>query len=178
MKFISSVYFNLFKNIGNIRLLFVISCFCSVICALVVTTHALDRVKFIDINNISLQETLNAYSPYHELFVDNKLRNYVEIMEDTQAHKQTATKLIVMRKYCLAGMQDEAYEFAQKTLKEVFNGENAIHCPNNKPLQTAYSIEYLWNYLWILFWFYLPFILILPIKFIVDGYKQDNKNKK
>lgn len=33
----------------------------------------------------------------------------------------------------------------------------------------------IWNLLWVVFWFYLPFIIVLPIKFIIDGYNKDKK---
>lgn len=176
MKFVSKLYFNTFKRIGNLRLMFVVSCFFAVISVLVVTTYSVYKVKIIDINNISLQETLEAYTPHSELFLYNKkLHNYIEIMENTDTEKRIATNLIVMRKYCEAGQQKEAYEFAEEHLKGIFS---EIHCPTNKPLPVEYSIGYLWNYLWVIFWFYLPFILILPIKFIIDGYKQDKTTSK
>lgn len=42
---------------------------------------------------------------------------------------------------------------------------------------TYYWLE--WNEIWwVGFWFYLPFFIIWPISFIVDGYKQDKKKKK
>lgn len=34
------------------------------------------------------------------------------------------------------------------------------------------------NYLWILFWFYFPFLVVLPFKFVRDGYIQDKGVKK
>ena len=42
---------------------------------------------------------------------------------------------------------------------------------------TTYWLE--WNEIWwVGFWFYLPFLIVLPIKFIVDGYSEDKKDKK
>lgn len=42
---------------------------------------------------------------------------------------------------------------------------------------SIYSLSYLWNYLWVIFWFYFPFLIILPIKFVIEGYQQDKKGK-
>ena len=33
------------------------------------------------------------------------------------------------------------------------------------------------NFLWVIFWFYLPFLIIVPIKFISDGYSEDKRSK-
>ena len=44
----------------------------------------------------------------------------------------------------------------------------------SKLYNTTYS---LWNFLWVIFWFYTPFLVVFPIKYIVDGYKQDKGGK-
>lgn len=55
-------------------------------------------------------------------------------------------------------------------------------CLNNVYDSYSYNNLYnstysLWNFLWVIFWFYAPFLVVFPIKYIIDGYKQDKGGK-
>ena len=81
------------------------------------------------------------------------------------------------------GRLDEAFGFASKHFANVGKGKTyatpEVLCKEElAPFRIAYTFSYLWNYLWVLFWFYFPFLIVLPIKFVVDGYKQDQRKKK
>ena len=185
MKFVSKLYFNVFKGNGNLRLMFVVSSIFALVCFFIVTVKALDSVIFVNINNVSVQETLDSYDSYSQNFRrGTKLYKFVKvrIAENPTYSVKNFTNSVVVKKHCIAGMNQEAFDFAQKHFSDV--GQDKEHSDPVefcKIMQTeflpAYTFKYLWNYLWVIFWFYLPFLLVLPIKFIVDGYAQDKKKK-
>jgi len=186
MKFISKLYFNVFKNMGNLRFMFVISCLFALMSAFIIIPASQYYIKIINLNNFSLQETLNAYSSTTGLFnIYSDLYKYVEIKAKNgdNEDKQILTDRIVIQKYCLSGHLSEAYNFAQQQFinvgkdKEVSSPELLCKKSLKTKFSTAYSLEYLLNYLWIIFWFYFPFLMFVPIRFIINGYTQDRNNK-
>lgn len=98
MNIISKLYFNLFKNVGNLRLMFVVSCSLSSICLLSMMTNP-------TILSIGL---------------------------------------------------------------DIFTS----------PDRLASLVFMLYLLFWLVVVFYLPFLVVLPVKFIRDGYAQDKRNKK
>lgn len=185
MKFISKLYFNAFKRIGNLRLMFVVSCLFGFISLWLVTSNALYNVKFINIKDITIEQTLDSYREYGERFGWNtKLKDYVDIYlkKDAEYSEEGLTHEIITAKYCQYNMAKEAFAFAERHFNNVgknknITSENELCRTTENRFSTIYTFSYLWNYLWIVFWFYLPFLIVLPIKFIVEGYNQDKRNK-
>ena len=186
MKFISKLYFNTFKRIGNLRFMFVTSCLFGLISLWLVTSNALYNVKFINIKDVTIEQTLDSYTAYSKHFVwGTKLKDYVDIYlkKDAEYSEEGLTHEIITAKYCQYNMTKEAFAFAEKHFNNVgknksITSEKELCRDAENKFGTMYAFSYLWNYLWVVFWFYLPFLIVLPIKFIVDGYSEDKKDKK
>lgn len=178
MKFISKLYFNAFKRIGNLRLMFVVSCLCSLICFWVVSDRAFNEEKvFVHIYN----DNTNTQELYKELI---NLRDYNmgSISKYTDEEKYKLKNFYIYRLCKIDSVK--AFETAENWFnnvgqnKEFDNSIKLCELPPEKMSVWAWSLSYAWNYLWIVFWFYLPFLIVLPIKFIVDGYSEDKRSKK
>ena len=186
MSFMSKIYFGAFKRIGNLRLMFVISCLFAGISLIVVTFIASFSVKYININHITMEETLDSYRSYSQDFsYGSKLYDFVQIRlkENKEYSKSALTNKIIVKKYCMFGRLDEAFGFASKHFANVGKGKTyatpEVLCKEElAPFRIAYTFSYLWNYLWVLFWFYFPFLIVLPIKFVTDGYRKDKGENK
>ena len=181
MKFISKLYFNIFKKQGNIRLLFVVSSLFAV-CSLVfiIASQNIYYKKFDKDSDlkyiISNVDNVHSYSSdfrYYKSEDVSKIQRFCiyrlceknpEIALYT-ALKWTGNLDIIdekpWEKY--SEVKDRAEKLCNKATDEV------------EEVLTVYSFSDLWNLLWVIFWFYLPFIVILPIKFVFDGYAKDKK---
>ena len=171
MKFISKLYFNIFKRIGNLRLMFVVSCFFALSCCW--WTYSVN------------------YKPYVHLYNDSTDINIVEKnLENLSKYKSgdlsryTAVEIAKVESFyfyrlCKSGTEFEIDTSGTDLFKTV--GNDVEKFCNTMPEEMSfyvYSFSTLWNYLWVIFWFYFPFLIVLPIKFIVDGYSEDKKDKK
>lgn len=163
----SKIYFNIFKQIGNLRLMFVISCIFGIISLFAVTQEATRRVYYYSFHtSLSPQE-------YNQL---NSLARNTRLL---MSEEDLGTAFQLLSKFeCTKG--DIAK--AEQTYLGKSNGESGCkeldNIYKNTSIVSLYSFSYLWNYLWLIFWFYLPFIIVMPIKFIVDGYNKDKKDKR
>lgn len=172
MNFMSKLYFGVFKRIGNVRLMFVISCIFAVLCFLVINSQN-SNIYFHTYNDktdiSSLYSDINGYSYFSPI------------------RKYSAEDLYKLEKFYIYRLcqtnQAQAFNVAAQWFPNVGKGKEyataEVLC-NKNPQKTGYSMHiysfsYLWYYLWIIFWFYFPFLLVLPIRFIIDGYKQDKK---
>lgn len=174
MKFISKLYFNVFKKIGNIRLLFIISCVFIIVPLFSFTTGIFREVYYYHITS--------DITPSEEANIEKKRLNTTETeFNDTKKLDELSDlkKFYIMRtlKACKDG------DIARAKFLYLSDGEKGCRRLNNQYPNgaevTIYSFSYLWNFLWVIFWFYFPFILVMPIKFIIDGYSKDKQiNKK
>ena len=172
MKFMSKLYFNVFKRIGNIRLMFVISCICALLCFFVINSE----------NSNIYFHTYNDKTDISSLYSDINGYSYFSPIRKYSAEDLHKLKKFYIYRLCQTN-QSQAFNVAEQWFPNVGKGKeyaNADTVCNKSLKKTGYSIHiysfsYLWNYLWIIFWFYFPFLLVLPIRFIVDGYKQDKK---
>jgi hypothetical protein len=176
MKFISKLYFNTFKRIGNLRFMFVTSCFFVAVSLFCVSFNAYHYVKYINIDKISLEETLNAYIEPAGMFrYGTKLHDFVKLSankvevetEYVDEITQMLSNIVIARKYCAENLIQDAYVFGKKHFSEIFDFEklttaqdfcNMMTKDFPKSFSTIYTFSYLWNYFWVIFWFYLPFL--------------------
>ena len=161
MKFISKLYFNIFKNTGNLRLLFVIGCVFAFISLLIITPEAKNKMYFYKVHTslrpweyYKLQEVKNNY------YISDADLKKIETLILRSDCENSKVKLVSV---------DDNTQGDCKIIGKEYNNLSKVY---------IYSLSYLWNYLWVIFWFYLPFILVLPIKFIIDGYKQDRNTNR
>lgn len=161
MKIISKLYFNVFKNVGNLRLVFVIGCLFACISSLIILPEAISRTYFYRVHT--------SLKPWEYYSLKNaEQTNYYLSDED----KETIQVLMIKTdceegKLKLVQIDDKTKDGCQ-LIGEKYKNISKI---------SIYSFSYLWNLLWVIFWFYFPFLVVLPIKFVVDGYKQEKKNK-
>ena len=175
MKIKSKLYFNVFKNLGNLRLMFVISCISAVLCFLVINSQ----------NSNIYFHTYNDKTDISSLYSDINGHSYFSPVRKYSAKDLQKLKSFYIYRLCQTN-QKQAFNVAEQWFSNVGKGKEfktEKEICEIVPKKTGYSIHiysfsYLWNYLWIIFWFYFPFLLVLPIRFIMDGYKQDKKSKK
>lgn len=182
MKIISKLYFNLFKNLGNLRLLFVSCCICGGISLFIVTTAAFDKVYYyhIDLNTVSPEWSPPTKVPWGDDY--DKIIEVQSILPVISICREKGTKeALAYANYSYISNANT------KVYPNAFHGEVSFEtidsfCQSVKEGRliqfSIYSFSYLWNFLWVVFWFYLPFLIVAPIKFICDGYAQDKRNKK
>lgn len=166
MNFISKLYFGAFKRIGNLRLMFVISCLFALISLFAVSLKSIDRVYYYRVHAMLMPweyYTLLSEVDSSVKFSDNDLETVFQLL----ARLECNNKDIAKAEYRYLG-HDNGVEGC-KRLEEQYKDVSRL---------TIYSFSYAWNYLWVIFWFYFPFLIVLPIKFVVDGYKQDKRKKK
>ena len=194
MNFISKLYFGVFKRIGNLRLMFVVSCLYCAVSLLWISIHAYHHVKYVNIDKISLEETLNTYIEPAGMFrYGTKLSVFVDVsiidlqMEKTIGATKMLSNILVAQKYCTENLAKESFAFWKRhypdmeVFKDISSPQDFCILIGNKfngLNHIIHTFGYLWNYLWVVFWFYFPFLIVLPIKFVVDGYKQDKRKKK
>lgn len=184
MKFISKLYFNIFKRIGNLRLLFIVSCLFAFISFITVFNTATHSVAWINLNSISVETMMNDYNPNTRSFnYGTPLYKFVRIFSNNHndLSETGITSSVIAKKYCVSGLFDDAFNFAKEHFNDVgedkkFSSPELLCQGKNQHI--LYSVKYLWNFLWVIFWFYLPFLIVLPIKFVVDGYRQDKETNK
>lgn len=161
MKFISKLYFNTFKKIGNLRLIFVISCLLASMSLLIITPEAISRTYFYRVHT--------SLKPWEYFTLkDVEKNNFYLSKEDSET-----IKILMIKSDCKEGkIKLQQIDDKTKDGCEIFEEKY-----KNISRISIYSLSYLWNYLWVIFWFYFPFLIILPIKFVIDGYQQDKKGK-
>lgn len=179
MSFLSKIYFKTFKKQGNLRLMFVASCVFALCCFFFVRFESQHRVYRIDINSVSLEQVLDVYLVDRFKPGTDLSRYVIKYIEQNGGDVSVVTNSVVVKKYCLSGRRAEAYKFAKKKFsnvgvkKDFSTGEALCASAVETPFSIISSYGYLWNFLWVIFWFYFPFILVLPVKFVCDGYHQD-----
>ncbi len=185
MKFISKLYFNVFKRVGNLRLMFVVSCIFAGISLFVVSTNTLDKVYFYRIDSNTLNP--NWEIPYKITAEEREnIQHLQKLLSTFDLCKYKGTKAAY--EHMNYSYTPKLYIYTEPVYPNVpWNSETTLEdaeklCSNvNNGWSirfSVYSFSYLWNLLWVLFWFYFPFILVLPVKFIFDGYKQDKGESK
>lgn len=162
-KILSRLYFNTIHNIGNLRLMFVISVICAFVCLANIYDKILSRTYYFKIssNNITT-ELINNVDSYH--LKDDDLETFYQLRTLDACHKGD----IKLAQQLYFGGYTNGIEECNKLTSKY---------PNDTE-KTIYSFRALWNLLWMIFWFYFPFVVIFPIKFIYDGYQQSKKAKK
>lgn len=172
MKFISRLYFNLFKKIGNIRLLFVISCLFGGISLIIFITNITDN--YVYFYKITTEDT----------FIEENYSKNPRLKPWDEARIEYYKAISPIIQKCKTGDAEQAYLEAEffkfnNVGKDKELSTPELLCKRAQPRsEYIYSFSYLWNFWWVIFWFYLPFLIVLPIKFIIDGYKQDEKTTK
>ena len=181
MDYISKLYFNTIERIGNLRLLFVFSCLFALISLIDVGTKAIDYVQIINLKSVSLEEVLSAYNPnLQEFKYGTQYHDFVEAYKRNHPRDSilAIADSVVARKYCVDGLYKDAFYFGQTHFSNIGPGKKYYE-PKQMCLRKSgryiYTVKYLWNFLWVIFWFYFPFLLVCPVKFIIDGYKQDKE---
>ncbi len=164
MNFISKLYFNMFKQIGNLRFMFVISCLFGIISLTMVSFEALDRVYFYRVHTplkpweyYTLQSAIESSTR----FSDEDLESIFQLLALRDCRRGDIAR--AEQRYLSHDGEQGCKKLADKYQNEKIS---------------IYSFAYIWNYLWAIFWFYFPFLIVLPIKFVVDGYQQDKRKKK
>ncbi len=174
MKFLSALFFNRFKNTGNIRLMFVVCCLFGLISLFIVLSNAfVGGYAYYYHVNIADSPEYSDIRIYGNSETAKKHRELLRILETRQPFVDL----------CIAGRPDDVFEQVQKVYpyagyeKDFKTGTELCERLTPQYDYKIYSFAYLWNLLWVIFWFYLPFLLVFPVKFIVDGYQKDKKVK-
>lgn len=181
MRFISKLYFNIFKRNGNLRLLLVIGALFAGISLFWIIKQSVDSVYYYTINS----DTLNPkWVPPYKMKSEDR-----DKITDLQ-------KLLPLIEICIKKDSKAALEFINYSYTSVYNtkvypngfGKTEkfedidrfckIVKVNGNIKFNVWSFSYLWNLLWVVFWFYLPFMVAAPIKFVVDGYQKDKLGNK
>ena len=161
-KILSKLYFNTIHNIGNLRLMFVISVICAFVCLVNIYDDILRESYYFKIssNNITT-ELINNVDSYH--LKDDDLETFYQLRTLDACHKGD----IKLAQQLYLGHYVNGAEECAKLVNMLPNGAEKIIC----------SFEALWKLLWAVFWFYLPFLIVLPFKFVRDGYMLDKRKK-
>jgi len=162
-KILSGLYFNTIKNIGNLRLMFVISVICACVCLGNIYDDVLRCTYYFKISSNNLTPELIYDVEWHHLS-DDDLETFYKLRA-LDACNQGDVKLAQQLYF---GGYTNGFEECNKLVSKY----------QNYTEKTIYSFGALWNLLWMIFWFYFPFVIIFPIKFIYDGYQQFKKAKK
>ena len=187
MDFISNLYFNTFKKIGNLRFMFVISC-----------VFSLWAIIF-NLSNLSQYRDI-----YHDVYDNNTNIEYFDkhielryvwhpeqksIFRNYSEKDMEQIKSFYIARMCKSAQYDRLLETVNSWWWDKGTHKDVRElCAAN--IKTDHVVIYsyigiLYRILAIVFCFYLPFLLLLllkgvfifPVKFIVDGYKHEKKNK-
>ena len=188
MNFISKLYFGAFKRIGNLRLMFVISCVFAIWAIIFgistfyeyrdVYHDVYDRSTNIEYFDQHLElryfwhpERKSMFSAYDAENMEKIKSFYITRMCESDQHVHLLS--VVNSWWWDNGIHNDTQELCKK------------HSGNMRVEVYSY-IGLVYRLLVIVLWFYLPFIIFLllksvvylPIKFVADGYKQDKRKKK
>jgi hypothetical protein len=172
---LQGLYFNCIKRAGNVRLLFILGIIPAIITliALIANTKIYD--KYLD-NFISFYESRPTYWAY--LDIESKYR----IPADWNMKKYNV--LVELIKNCENGKLGKINKVkvwdGHGHVEEDISNYKSADCDwiITKYKETPININNYVNllyFLWVIFAFYCPFIIVLPFKWIIDGYKKDKK---
>jgi len=182
---LSKVYFGVFKNQGNIRLLFIVGIIPAII-TLIALTFSLEIYNksydnFYDFHksNPSYSEKENVHKKY---FSNMDRSGFWKFFSYSNEKMNFLTELI---KVCDSGQIEKTKNikywdgYRHKT-EDITNSYTAEDCKRiiirykHSPIHINSYIELL-HFLWVIFAFYVPFLIVLPIKWITDGFRQSAK---
>lgn len=178
MNFISKLYFNVFKRIGNIRLLFVFSCiFAFLSLNIILDTHIEhNNVYYI---TVTKDTDLNWLG---DNLVEYRISSYKGDFGLYKKEDIYKLEMFYLNRLCEKD-KNIAFAIAEQWYANVGKGAEfstptkvceRIKSKTSEKI-TVSSLSGLWYLLWVVFWFYFPFLIVLPFKFVIDGYNQDKK---
>lgn len=121
---------------------------------------------------ISVWALFRASDPYKNKYGD--VPNLKKASATSELSKVRSIKVLsqnIMRKMYFNTIQSKGNLRLLIVISGLCAGISILSLLVNPP----YSV---FDVLWVVFWFYLPFLIVAPIKFICDGYAQDKRNKK